>query len=398
MKIFSKLLPASKKKLVIYGIGAMALVAFSVIVLYEATKKEVVLAANGEKQTIQTHADTVKELLDETGIEAEKYDKLSHDLDASIKNGMKIEYDAAKSIFVTVDGEKETYYTTVDTIGEFLDEKDLEVSRQDDISHERSDTIKDGLELSIDKAYQIAINDGGNEKKVWTTGGTIKQLLHTNDIELDEMDKIKPGLDEKVTRNTAVAIVRVEKTREAVEEKIDFETVTENDRSLEKGQKKVISEGEQGLIVKTYEIIKENGKEVDRELVDKEVKKKKTDRVVAVGTKAPKLVTLASNSDSSSSSGGKVLNMIATAFTASCAGCSGYTSTGINLKANPNKKVIAVDPNVIPLGSKVWVEGYGNAVAGDTGGFSGKKIDLHMPTKADAYRFGRKSVKVKIID
>ena len=74
--------------------------------------------------------------------------------------------------------------------------------------------------------------------------------------------------------------------------------------------------------------------------------------------------------------------MTATAYTAHCNGCSGITRTGINLRSNPNLKVIAVDPNIIPLGSKVWVEGYGYAVAGDTGGaIKGMKIDLHVPTK-----------------
>ncbi len=69
------------------------------------------------------------------------------------------------------------------------------------------------------------------------------------------------------------------------------------------------------------------------------------------------------------------------------------------MKNNPNLKVIAVDPSVIPLGSKVWVEGYGYAIAGDTGGaIKGKKIDLHFPTKESAYKFGRKQVKIKIID
>ena len=64
-----------------------------------------------------------------------------------------------------------------------------------------------------------------------------------------------------------------------------------------------------------------------------------------------------------------------------------------------NVKVIAVDPNIIPLGSKVWVEGYGHAVAGDTGGaIKGKKIDLHVPSKSEAYKFGKRKVKMKIID
>lgn len=86
-----------------------------------------------------------------------------------------------------------------------------------------------------------------------------------------------------------------------------------------------------------------------------------------------------------------------TAYTAECSGCSGVTATGMNLKENPGAKVIAVDPNVIPLGSKVWVEGYGYAVAGDTGGaINGKRIDLFMPSHSDASSWGRKTVKVKV--
>ncbi|WP_186304273.1 3D domain-containing protein, partial [Staphylococcus epidermidis] len=67
--------------------------------------------------------------------------------------------------------------------------------------------------------------------------------------------------------------------------------------------------------------------------------------------------------------------------------------------ANPDAKVIAVDPSVIPLGSKVWVEGYGYAVAGDTGGaIKGNRIDVHVQSKGQASSFGRKQVKVRIID
>ncbi|RKQ37956.1 LysM peptidoglycan-binding and 3D domain-containing protein [Oceanobacillus halophilus] len=96
---------------------------------------------------------------------------------------------------------------------------------------------------------------------------------------------------------------------------------------------------------------------------------------------------------------GKTFTVEATAYTAYCNGCSGITATGINLKDNPNAKVIAVDPNVIPLGSKVYVEGYGQAIAGDTGGaIKGNKIDIHVPTKDEAYNWGRRSVQVTIVE
>ncbi|WP_169817416.1 3D domain-containing protein [Caryophanon tenue] len=93
----------------------------------------------------------------------------------------------------------------------------------------------------------------------------------------------------------------------------------------------------------------------------------------------------------------KTIKVSATAYTAYCSGCSGITATGINLKKNPNKKVIAVDPRVIPLGSKVWVEGYGEAIAGDTGGaIKGNKIDVFLPTTKKALNWGRRTVTVKV--
>ncbi|MEK4385452.1 3D domain-containing protein [Solibacillus sp. FSL W7-1464] len=94
----------------------------------------------------------------------------------------------------------------------------------------------------------------------------------------------------------------------------------------------------------------------------------------------------------------KTLTVEASAFTANCKGCSGKTATGINLKKNPDIKLIAVDPKVIPLGTKVWVEGYGIAVAGDTGGsIKGKRIDVFMKSKKTALNWGRKKVEIKVL-
>ena len=78
---------------------------------------------------------------------------------------------------------------------------------------------------------------------------------------------------------------------------------------------------------------------------------------------------------------------------------SDFTATGINIKENPNIKLIAVDPKIIPLGKKVWVEGYGVAIAGDTGGaIINHKIDVLMPNSAEARKWGRKTVKIEILD
>jgi 3D (Asp-Asp-Asp) domain-containing protein len=95
----------------------------------------------------------------------------------------------------------------------------------------------------------------------------------------------------------------------------------------------------------------------------------------------------------------KEVNVTATAYTAYCEGCIGITKTGVDLIANPDARVIAVDPDIIPLGSKVYIEGYGYARAEDTGGaIQGNRIDIYMEHEEDALQYGVRDVKVKIIE
>jgi 3D (Asp-Asp-Asp) domain-containing protein len=92
------------------------------------------------------------------------------------------------------------------------------------------------------------------------------------------------------------------------------------------------------------------------------------------------------------------LNVEATAYTADCEGCSGITANGTNLQEFPYAKVIAVDPNVIPMGSVVYVPGYGYAVAADRGGaIKGNKIDLYMNDYSSAVNWGRKNVTITVM-
>jgi 3D (Asp-Asp-Asp) domain-containing protein len=154
-------------------------------------------------------------------------------------------------------------------------------------------------------------------------------------------------------------------------------------------------------IAETYNItVKElktwNGITSDIIHPNQQLKVVKDNSVVNKQTESKKVAKTPSRSDDDKVE--KEITVSASAYTANCNGCSGITSTGINLKRNPDAKVIAVDPEVIPLGTKVYVEGYGYAIAGDTGGsIKGNKIDVFFPTKSEAYKWGRKQVKIKIL-
>jgi len=405
MEPIERLLKALKSKLVFPSIAILAVVVLASFGIYKATQATVVVAEDGKTETIKTHAKTVEDLLNKLGINISEHDDLSEDLDAPVEDGMEIEFKKAKQIMLTVDGQFASYYSTAETVGQFLEEENVEVTKHDELSHELSDEISENIHIQVVKAFPLTVIDGKEKMNVWTTGGTVRELLAENDIDVKKRDKIKPGLDEQLFENRNVTIVRVTYKKEEVEEAIDYQTEKVEDNKLEKGKEEVITEGEKGKLVKTYKLTFENGEQVKRKLKEEKVVKEPTNKVIAVGTKEPeeKIVQLSQTKNTQQqnapASDGKEFTMHATAYTANCSGCSGVTATGINLKTNPNMKVIAVDPNVIPLGSRVWVEGYGEAVAGDTGGsISGNRIDVHVPDESAAYSFGRRTVKVKVLN
>lgn len=94
---------------------------------------------------------------------------------------------------------------------------------------------------------------------------------------------------------------------------------------------------------------------------------------------------------------GKTLTVEATAYSTNQPSLGDITFSGINLRENPH--VIAVDPNVIPLGSKVYVPGFGTYIAGDTGSaIKGHRIDIHITDLDAAWAFGRQTMEVTIIE
>lgn len=400
----------TRGKMLIYLVSAVVMFGFIGGLTYQVTKAQVTILQDGEAITVTTHDDTVGELLDELDIHVEAYDEMSHPQASSLASGMEIHINTANRILVHIDDQTNEYHTTAATVEAFLKEVDLQLGEHDDISHERIDSITDGMELIIRRAFPVTINDANIDKEVWITGGTVGSLLAEQKIELKKQDELSISKSDSLEKNMIITITRVNMTTEIVEEKQPYTTITKEENELDKGKTQLISHGEEGILAKHYQIRMENGKETERKLIKEEVKKESQPEIVAIGTKVnepeppavPKAVKISASSTpvtiEKSTSKEEVMYMHATAYTAECSGCSGKTATGIDLKQNPNLKVIAVDPAVIPLGTKVWVEGYGTAVAGDTGGaIQGHQIDIHMPSKEAALNFGNKKVQVKIL-
>ncbi|WP_404330643.1 ubiquitin-like domain-containing protein [Mesobacillus maritimus] len=388
----------SKKKLAILSASLLVFISVLGYFLYEGTKDTVALTLDGQEKIIKTHADTIQDLFDDLEISLGEEDYLSVAADTKVQNNLEIEWKPAKQVQLVDDESKKTYWTASDTIKEFFEEQQIVLKEHDKLTPDLNTEIKDDLEIDIQRAFPVKVVVGGKEQEEWSTSTTVADFLSQQGIELKDLDRVEPALTETVSSDTLVKVIRVEKVTDVVEEPIKYATVTKNDQSLEKGKQKVVTNGQEGLTEKKYEVILEDGKEVSRELVSETKVRDKQDKVVAMGTKVIATQVSRSAPKSASTAGGTEFYVNSTAYTANCNGCSGITATGVNLKANPNAKVIAVDPSVIPLGTKVYVEGYGYATASDTGGaIKGNKIDVFFPSKSQAYQWGTKRVKVQIV-
>lgn len=387
----------SKKKLAIISASFIVFAAAMGFLIFETTKKTVAITVDGKEQVIKTHAETVQEIFDDLEISIRSEDYVFPNVSTKVKNNLEVVWEPAKQVHIVKDNEKKTIWTMSKTVKELLKEQEIAITDHDKVQPSLEEEITNNIEIEIDKAFPLTLSDGGKEKQVWSTSTTVADFLSNQGIKLNGLDRIEPNAEATVKENGLVKVIRVEKVTDVVEEPIGYAVVTKKDSNLAKGEQQVVNQGEEGLVTKEYEVILENGKEVTRKLISEKKVKDKQDKVVAVGTKPMAVKQVVSRSNDSG--GGKEIYVSSTAYTANCNGCSGKTATGINLRANPNAKVIAVDPRIIPLGTKVYVEGYGYAVAADTGSsIKGNKIDVFFSTKEEAYRWGRKTVKIRILN
>jgi 3D (Asp-Asp-Asp) domain-containing protein len=175
-------------------------------------------------------------------------------------------------------------------------------------------------------------------------------------------------------------------------EPIPFPTVQKNSSELRSGTSQVTRAGQVGLRVVTVSITYRDGREVKRETVSSRIVRKPVEEIVVLGRRG----RLASRGYFG---GRKTIEMIATGYDPSPSSNGGNRSGRSAAGLKIGHGVVAVDPSFIPLGTRLYIEGYGYAVAADTGGaIKGNRIDLGFNTRSEANAVGRRRVTVHILD
>ena len=303
-----------------------------------------------------------------------------------------------KTLTISIDGKEETFVTYKGTVQDVLQDKNIAVGVKDKVQPSLESKVSEKETIKIKSAIPVEITANGVQLEVQSADGTIGEMLKNEEEALQEygikfnedIDEVSPSLDSQIEDNMRVQIVNVEKKELVQNEPINFETIVEKDESLDKSVSKVKSEGVNGEKEVTYEVVYRDGVETSRNVTSTKTITEPKNEIVIKGTGQ----VYASRGGESINYKEK-LNCVATAYSG-----DRTTATGRSPVRNPGgMSTIAVDPSFIPLGSKVYVEGYGYAIAADTGGaIIGNKIDLVMDSYGEAMEFGRQDVTVYVLD
>lgn len=298
-------------------------------------------------------------------------------------------YGMKKTIIISIDGNEQTIMTFKGTVEGALHDNGIVLGPKDKIAPSLDSKISKNSKIDIKRAVEIEVAVDGENRRIQTAAGSVDELLSDEGINISQEDKIVPSLTTPITEGLKVEITRVNTQIVKETKNIDFATEMKSDDNLDKSVMKTIQEGVPGEKEITYKVVYENGKEVSRSIVNEVVLREPKSKVVVKGT----LNTIALSRGETISYRKKV-SVVATAYA-----LHNRTATGAIPKRNPSGiSTIAVDPSVIPLGSKVYVSGYGYAIAQDTGGaIKNRRIDVYMNSENEAFSWGVKNVDVYII-
>ncbi len=239
----------------------------------------------------------------------------------------------------------------------------------------------------------VTIVTARSSTAVTSSAYDVGALLEEQGIALGSNDEVSPSLATRVEANQTIHIVRVTNWTRTVDQPINAATEHQPSMTLAPGTTKVVSHGATGVRETMLRFTQRDGGRVVERVLSTHIVRRARPRIVAEGVGEYEAFVQFGHRGLNKTAyvARAALSMVATAYTANCYGCSGITATG----HRAGHGIVAVDPRVVPLGTHLYIPGYGYAIAGDTGGaIRGNRIDLGFNSLTDALRFGRRTVTV----
>ena len=237
--------------------------------------------------------------------------------------------------------------------------------------------------------FKVKIIADGETQEMITSAKSVQALLKERKIALGDMDRTSIALAAPLSENLTITVTRIRTETATERQPVPFTTERVYEVDSRAGSRQVRTAGKPGERKISYRDYYRDNVRTARVKMDETVTPPQK-QIEIVGLRGSRL------SSRGSFSGRRVITMLATGYGPGGNGKWGMrTATGMRHRFG----IVAVDPRIIPLGTRVFVEGYGSAIAGDVGSaIKGKRIDLAFDTDDEAEKVGRRTVQVLILD
>ena len=236
---------------------------------------------------------------------------------------------------------------------------------------------------------EVVLIVDGQEIEVNSYQPDVQGVLDENKIEYDSNYVISEDLDASLEDGMEIEVKQIEKKTIRETEEIPYDTVVKKDKSLLKGETRVSQKGKKGVKELVYEVVYEDGQPISKILLEENIITKAKNKIIKKGTKE-KEKTESKKKSTSKNSLGKKITVSATAYSG-----DGITATG----TVPRWGTIAVDPTIIPYGTKVYIPQFNEYfIAEDCGGgIKGNKVDIYMNSNSACNRWGVRTITLQIL-
>lgn len=300
-----------------------------------------------------------------------------------------------KTITIVINSKPQEYITFKSDVRKLLKNKNISLEPKDKIFPSLDAKIYDKDTITIKRAVNVSVYMDGKKLSIQSAEDNVESFIKSEGLSVNKIDKVEPSINTLLSDGMEINIIRVEIKSFTESIPIDFKTIINKNSGLPNNHTKVTQEGILGEKQIITNVTYENGKEVCRNIVSENISKKPVDKTIVQGTYP--LLPISRGGDILPYS--KIIKSKTTAYYAVHGVGSTFTSTGRIAVRNPDGySTVAVDPSVISYGSKLFIEGYGFAIAADTGSaICGNWIDVYFNTYSEACNWAVKYVNVYIL-
>lgn len=390
------------------ALAVMIVITVSSVTTVMAATRKVTVYYNGETYTgsltgsLETIQDTRAQLIS-MGLSVDEADRISV-ASNNTTGELAIHLTSAHTVTVVADGmAKSTVVYEGQTIADALQACGVTVDSNDKLTAPTTKQVSADMVIEVTRQHAVKFTADGETKNLLVADTTVSALLAEQGITLGKDDVVTPDLSTKITADTDVTVQRVKYEEVTTEEAIPFTETVTNDSSLPRGVTRVDVQGQDGVqkVTRRNKIV--DGVVTESTVLSSTVLKEAVNQVSRVGTKDPNGYATIESDGTVYDQNGNQVN-----YTKLLTGkCSAYTGGGITATGAPAAfGRVAVNPNVIPYGTKLFIcspDGkvvYGYAVASDTGGACMRNTiiaDLYYDTLSECYQIGVRNMNVYIL-